>query len=659
VWVNGVWTSGWQALYGVVPPERRDGVRVFMEGVPWQAGVVLSGAVLLLADRLLGPSYVFVVGGVAGVLATYTAWRARRAYAGALVDALNAGWPDVFVAEEEPFGGIHRDTAAVDALVGGLADPDPVPRRMAVEIVATMGGVTKPEREAVGALLADPDPQIRAAAAGAVARWGEITGPERAKLRKLFSDSEPAVRAAAAAALAAPSPDPEAAPPPDPEAGRLLRSMATSPDPSERATAVVALGHARAAFDAVAASANDEDPFVREAAVGALARFQPDGSVELLSAALGDPDPAVRSASAAALARLGAPGTHALLDALSEPSLEDAALRALAELRGADREGVLAFARREAGRAIRYHELWKALGASPEDTIRLLADSVRNRALGEARRALTATVAVTHDDTLRMAVEYVESHHPEQRANAVETIEAVADPEIARPLLPIWEPMSGPADAGRAVLELMDDDDPWVRACAALAAPAVGPETRAILERLASSDPDELVRQTAGRALRGDPVETLATLPLMERVMFLRSVPLFADLAPEDLKHIAEAATEHIYQDGTVIGQQGELGEELYLVISGAIRVLIDRGGTPIELAQRKSGEYVGEMGIVSGEPRMASLLASGDVRVLTIDRTRFERILVERPSVAMAVMAELSNRLRRAYQTDPVESKI
>lgn len=650
VWVYGVWAAGWQALFGVVPPDRRDGVRVFMEGGPWQAGVVLSGVALLVADWLLGPSSVFVVGAVAGVAAAYAAWRARREYTGALVDALHQGWPDVFIHEEEPFGGMRRDAAGVEALMAGLTDPDPTPRRMAVEIVATISDVPERLRDATVRLLEDSDPEVRTAAAGTVARWGEAARAPRATLRRLLQDPEPAVRAGAAASLAATDGH---------EGTEALRTMAASPDHGERAMAVVALGHAGVGFDVVSAAAGDEEPTVRIAAVTTLSRFPADGSVPRLAAALGDPDTAVRGASAASLARLGAPGAKALLHALSDPLLEDAALRALTDLEDVDRPEVLAYAGREATRAARYHELWQAIAGEPDWRLLLLADSVRHRALGEARRALMAVVAVSNDEMLRMAVDYVESHHPEQRANALETVDAVGDPQIVRPLLPIWEPIAGGGDFRAAVQSLLGDDDAWVRACAALAAPAEGPELRPRLEELARSDPDELVRETAERSLRGETVETLPTLPLMERIMFLRSVPLFADMAPEDLKHIAAAVTEHLYQDGTVIAEQGELGEELFLVTTGEIRVVLQRHGSPMEVARRSSGEFAGEMGILSGEPRMASLVASGEVRALSLDRTRFERILVERPAVAMAVMQELTRRIREAYAEEPVETKI
>jgi CRP-like cAMP-binding protein len=161
-------------------------------------------------------------------------------------------------------------------------------------------------------------------------------------------------------------------------------------------------------------------------------------------------------------------------------------------------------------------------------------------------------------------------------------------------------------------------------------------------------------------ALEGDRVvEALPSLSLMERIVFLRRVPLFVDLSPADLKHVAEAATEQIYPDGEVIAQQGEPGDEMYMVLSGEMRVLVKRDErAATEVARRVPGEYVGEMAVITQAPRMASLVAAGDVRTLAIDRRRFERILRERPEASLAVMRELCNRLVKSVGSETPEAR-
>lgn len=143
-------------------------------------------------------------------------------------------------------------------------------------------------------------------------------------------------------------------------------------------------------------------------------------------------------------------------------------------------------------------------------------------------------------------------------------------------------------------------------------------------------------------------METLQTLSIMERILFLKRVPLFANLPPAELKQVATIADEHLFVDGEIIADQNEPGDELYVIISGKVRVTVNTNGdTDTELALRGAGEYVGEMAVISHRPRMARLVAAGDVRTLCIGQKQFEGILRERPETSLAVMRELCDRLR------------
>ena len=148
-------------------------------------------------------------------------------------------------------------------------------------------------------------------------------------------------------------------------------------------------------------------------------------------------------------------------------------------------------------------------------------------------------------------------------------------------------------------------------------------------------------------------MDSIKTLPLMERILFLRRVALFADLAPADLKAIASIAGEQFFSDGETIVQQGDRGSEMYIIVSGEVRVVSALGNEAVkELARRKSGEVVGEMAIISQEPRTATLIASGDVRCLCIDQKQFESIIRERPETSLAIMRVLIARVQQMAKT-------
>jgi CRP-like cAMP-binding protein len=132
----------------------------------------------------------------------------------------------------------------------------------------------------------------------------------------------------------------------------------------------------------------------------------------------------------------------------------------------------------------------------------------------------------------------------------------------------------------------------------------------------------------------------------IERVLALRKIPLFAELSPADLQSVAAIAEERTYADGDVIAGEGEVGDELHLVTDGAVAVVRGAGGARSSVARRGPGDVVGEMSIITRTPRIASLVAEGDVRTLRIGHREFESMIRERPEVSLAVMRVLAERL-------------
>jgi HEAT repeat protein/predicted MFS family arabinose efflux permease len=673
VWMYGVWTTGWQALRGVIPSEWREQVRAFLDGGPMQLGVVLAGVLLLATQDTLSTRHFFLVAAGLAAAAVWASWLVRRSYAGALVDALRAGWPEVFIPEDEPLKGLSLDQAGSSALAVGVRDPDPLVRRIAIEIVAELpapavvdvpvdalrdpdpgvrlAALRAVERlgrpgvlEASLELLHDPDPTIRAAAADAAVA-GVQDGAEVAdRLRPLLADPNVVARVRAATAMVRAGDDPDAR--------TTLVAAARSSIPEGRAAAVAALGELRLEPALLVDALADDEPSIRRAAAGALLSFGPAQALEPLIDALADEDPTVRDAVEDALVDLGPEVAEPVARALDDHRREATALAVLVRLPNADAAILRAYAETERQRALHYHRFWQVLTTSRDDRVSLLVAGLRHRALRHAEHAVHALAPMTDHAAVDLAIQDLASRDPNQRANALETVEALSEHELVRPLVPIWEPMPiQPWDPG-VIPALLEDDDPWIRACAAFAAGRLeDPDLREPLRALAEHDADQTVREAANRALGEDAsVETLSRLPIIDRVLALQQVPLFRELSPADLKHVAERVTENVYVDGTVIAEQDDPGDAMHVVVSGEIRVLLRAGDDVSEVARRGPGYIVGEMSVLSEQPRMANLVAVGDVRTLSIDRRRFQRILRERPDAALAVMRELSARLREAH---------
>jgi CRP-like cAMP-binding protein len=146
-------------------------------------------------------------------------------------------------------------------------------------------------------------------------------------------------------------------------------------------------------------------------------------------------------------------------------------------------------------------------------------------------------------------------------------------------------------------------------------------------------------------------METIATFSLMERILFFKRVPLFANLSPGDIKQVAALAEEVSFGNEDIIVRQGELGDVMFIIVSGEVRVSASNHQKEIELARRRTGEFIGEMALISKEPRSATVTAVGDVRTLSINQRNFESLLRDRPDASLAVIQILCERLKQADQ--------
>ena len=129
----------------------------------------------------------------------------------------------------------------------------------------------------------------------------------------------------------------------------------------------------------------------------------------------------------------------------------------------------------------------------------------------------------------------------------------------------------------------------------------------------------------------------------------LRNVGLFAGLPPSDFKDIAALAREEAHPDGAKLAREGEAGDRMFVIASGTVRVVA--GSEARVIARRVAGDVVGELAVVTDQPRVASLVCDGEVRVLVISRREFESVVRDRPQVAHAIIRVLGARLAESLR--------
>lgn len=138
-----------------------------------------------------------------------------------------------------------------------------------------------------------------------------------------------------------------------------------------------------------------------------------------------------------------------------------------------------------------------------------------------------------------------------------------------------------------------------------------------------------------------------------EPVEVLRSVPLFRQVAEPDLLALAQLVREHQHAKGAVIVLHGDAGEALFLIRSGQVKVTVaSEDGREVILSVLGPGSFFGEMALVDDEPRSAHVIAMEDTTILQLRREDFRNRLKAAPELAIALLRELSRRLRRADDT-------
>lgn len=125
----------------------------------------------------------------------------------------------------------------------------------------------------------------------------------------------------------------------------------------------------------------------------------------------------------------------------------------------------------------------------------------------------------------------------------------------------------------------------------------------------------------------------------------LAEVPLFAPLGARQRRKVASLARIRRFADGAPIIRRGEAGDALHVVLDGAVSVARpDRRPRTLGV-----GSVLGELALLDGGPRTATVTAKGELVTLTIPAARFRKLLRAEPALAVAIAEELARRLRAA----------
>gem|GEM_PF-6340877 len=361
----------------------------------------------------------------------------------------------------------------------------------------------------------------------------------------------------------------------------------------------------------------------------------------------------MRATAAQALQHFGSAATSFVLTALNsiEYPTQDAALAALTP------DPVIvqplhAFAQR----AIEQLRWLRRIELSIPDRGRItryLHDLLTDRAVACEQRLIAALGLLGDRSAMQQVSLGLRSHSADSRAAALEALDTLGDQQFVKQIIPLLEDVRSGERLliETALKQCIESNDLWLRALAARAVAEMNAIELIAQLRALSIEADGLVSIAARDALHEmdevNAMETLQTMSVMERVLLLHDVPLFAALASDDLTQIAAIAREQWYDAGALICREGEQGQEMHVIAQGQVRVTKVTPEGEKYLATRYTGDFLGEMSIVLATQRTASVYAAGEVRTLVIGAEALKTILHDRPDVASAMMRGIMQRFR------------
>jgi CRP/FNR family transcriptional regulator, cyclic AMP receptor protein len=123
----------------------------------------------------------------------------------------------------------------------------------------------------------------------------------------------------------------------------------------------------------------------------------------------------------------------------------------------------------------------------------------------------------------------------------------------------------------------------------------------------------------------------------------LSTIPLFRNLPSRSLRKLERSASEDRYEPDSMIVPEGGRTATLFVVVEGSVKVVKD-GKT---ISRRGPGEYFGEISLIDGRPRSASVIAETAVRCLVLSQDSLRKLLMSEPQASWALLESLAQRLR------------
>jgi hypothetical protein len=466
----------------------------------------------------------------------------------------------------------------------------------------------------------------------------------------------------------------------DPSYAQILLLWAGSQDPELRANALLGLGKIRNAEALPLALEAVDAPYpqVREAAISVLFERQAQAPLELWIRLLGDEIPWVRSIASRTIRQRGEDVVRSLIPALASASrdVRDEIIEILEEMHAPPVE-LSRFIIQEMEKAYRnlaYIQPFQKIDHGL--AIPLLRSHLMEKNDVILENILRVLALIEFGDRMDIIIRAIQTRDRRDIDKAIEVLQVSLHFGIKDILIPILEDMpleeklaqgqkrlkialEGQYPIDKTFERLLQDGDPTAQILVLYAigeGVVEGFSCDTIIEKVdAEYQPvrdaaDWTVHRLESRGAITEGFE--ANPPFLEKVIHTREISIFQNLGIEQLLSIAAIAKDKRFSKGVVVIREGEQADFIYLIRQGELEE-INGMGTASEtvLSRFQSGEFFGEIELLSQMPRTASVIALTDCGLFTLEGDAFVSMMRHYPTIPINMCRILSRRLRELHK--------
>jgi small-conductance mechanosensitive channel len=136
---------------------------------------------------------------------------------------------------------------------------------------------------------------------------------------------------------------------------------------------------------------------------------------------------------------------------------------------------------------------------------------------------------------------------------------------------------------------------------------------------------------------------------------YLERVPIFAPLSDEEIDQIAHSSTQRVFAPGEEIVHEGDPGHSMFVITRGAVAIQVLEQGKKRTVNRLRTNDFFGEMSLLTGEPRTATVIAEEETEILRIDKSAMEPIFMDNPTL-MKLVSEIVEERRESLAADSDE---